>query len=1114
MKFRFARSSAWGWAIGSLLVLALVAGIVPQAFAILTGSTFEGSDGNLVVNTAGNTDWSNAPNRVRGDDLPSGAADNSFGQGTKEDDPNVTVVTGSIPPQKSDLTRFYVANEQVSNGNIFLYLAWERSNVLGSANMDFEINQKVQPDLTTTGPKTLVRTAGDLLITFDFTNGGGNPELGLLKWVTSGSTSQCFASNALPCWGNRVNLTQAGFAEGAVNAGTVTDPIANVSLDGLEFGEAAINLTGAGVFPAGVCEAFGSAFLKSRSSASFPAEVKDFVAPQPVSISNCPNLSITKTADNALVNAGDQIGFTITVKNDGQGPAQNVTLSDALPTGNGISWSISSINPAGSNCSISGSPQNLNCSGVSIPAGGSLIVHVVSGTTFASCATYPNSATATATSNPPVTASASTTVQCPALTITKTADPNPVSAGTNIGFTITVTNSSAAGTGTAKSVTLSDALPTGNGINWSVTSVNPANANCSISGSPQNLGCNFGDLAPGASASVHVTSPTTFASCATYPNTATAQATNHPSVTASASTTVQCPALTITKTADAASVSAGTNIGFTITVTNGSAAGTGTAKGVTLSDALPTGSGINWSVTSLSPPTASCLISGTPQNLGCNFGDLAPGGSASVHVTSPTAFASCATYPNTATAQATNHPQVQASASTTVQCPALSITKTADPNPVSAGTNIGFTITVTNSSVAGTGTATGVTLSDALPTGSGINWSITQATPTCSISGSPQTLNCSFGDLAPGTSASVHVTTPTTAASCATYSNTATAQATNHPQVQASDSTTVLCPSINISKTADASPISAGDTIGFVITVTNGGPGTASGVQVTDALPSNPGLNWSIDAINSDTGCSITSGTLTCSFGDLDPGASRHVHITSPTTFASCATIPNTASVTTSNDGSGNSTASVVVECPNLAIVKTAASHSVNAGDPIRFAITVSNGGPGIARGVTLNDPLPSGTGVVWSINPAYGGQGTCSINGAVGNQVLSCAIGDMAAGSSVTINLASPTTGQSAGTYLNTATATATNDGSVTSFDTLIVHAFRIVVLVCRQNADNSGYALYASTVIDGDTSASAMTPASVAGLTDAQVCGLDAHFDNKTVGSHGESINIPDNP
>jgi hypothetical protein len=303
MKLHFTRGRA-AFALGA--TAALILATATSASANLSGSNFESNDGNLIVNTAGNTDWINAPNRVRGDDLPSGGSDNSFGQGSKEDDPAVTVVTGSIPPQKSDLTRFYVANEFAANTN-FLYLAWERSNVLGSANMDFEINKLAQPNLTTTGSKTLNRSAGDLLITFDF-GGSGSPVLGLLKWVTAGASSQCFSSNSLPCWGNRVDLSAAGFADGAVNNVTVNDPIANVSLPAGTFGEAAVNLNAAGVFPAGTCTAFGSAFLKSRSSASFPAEVKDFVAPQPVDIRNCGKIVIHKVTQN-----GDAtFGYTTT----------------------------------------------------------------------------------------------------------------------------------------------------------------------------------------------------------------------------------------------------------------------------------------------------------------------------------------------------------------------------------------------------------------------------------------------------------------------------------------------------------------------------------------------------------------------------------------------------------------------------------------------------------------------------------------------------------------------------------------------------------------------------------------------------------------------------------
>jgi hypothetical protein len=354
----------------------LLAALVPNAEANLAGSTFEGNDGNMIVNTGGNTDWINAPNRVRGDDLASGSTDNSFGQGTKEDDPNVSVVTGSIPPQKSDLTRFYVASETAANGKVYMYLAWERSNVLGSANMDFEINKNAQPNLTTTGPKTLNRVAGDLLITFDFTNGGGNPVLGLLKWLTAANgnqASQCFSANALPCWGQRVNLSAAGFAEGAVNAGTISEAVAGGTLAGLEFGEAAINMTDAGIFPAGQCTAFGSAFLKSRSSASFPAEVKDFVAPQPVNIANCGKIIIRKVTENGdasfgYTTTGGLSPATFSLSNGGvqtyssatQVQAGNYSVTEStVPAG----WTLKSLTctatGTGTSFSVSGATTNI-----------------------------------------------------------------------------------------------------------------------------------------------------------------------------------------------------------------------------------------------------------------------------------------------------------------------------------------------------------------------------------------------------------------------------------------------------------------------------------------------------------------------------------------------------------------------------------------------------------------------------------------------------------------------------------------------------------------------------------------------------------------------------------
>ena len=306
----------------------------PGCTGALSPSTFAGGDGNLLTSptTFGTTDWENVAGLNPAFDLPSGTGDNSFGQGTKEDDPNVSVVTGSIPPNKSDLTRFYEASETVG-GNTYLYLAWERTNVLGSANFDFEFNQSAsQPDLTTTGKKTLNRTAGDLLVTYDFNNGGGRPALGLLSWLTSAATpvvpgfatNSCFSAHSFPCWGDQIVLNATNSIGAVNNLDSVTDPLFPNSanyinpLPALQFGEAAINLTGSGIFPPGTCEALNTAFVRSRSSASFTAEIKDFIAPIPVNISNCGAFAISKVSSKA--GGAPLAGATFTVKDSGGNP--------------------------------------------------------------------------------------------------------------------------------------------------------------------------------------------------------------------------------------------------------------------------------------------------------------------------------------------------------------------------------------------------------------------------------------------------------------------------------------------------------------------------------------------------------------------------------------------------------------------------------------------------------------------------------------------------------------------------------------------------------------------------------------------------------------------------
>ncbi|HWF57115.1 MAG TPA: hypothetical protein VG520_02045 [Candidatus Dormibacteraeota bacterium] len=810
----------------------------------------------------------------------------------------------------------------------------------------------------------------------------------------------------------------------------------------------------------------------------------------------CPGLHITKTADATPVSTGTPIGFQVTVSNSGPGTALGVTVNDPLPAGSGVSWSIAS--QTASACSITGTAptQTLTCSLGDMAATASYTIHITSSTTAASAGSYPNTATASSTNAPSVNASATIVVLPPNMMVAKSADHATVSAGSPIGFTVTITNpGTSTTTGTATNVTLTDPLPAGTGVSWSIAT--QSGTACSITGTvpSQSLGCSFSSFAINTSYSVHITSATAFASCAAYPNTATVGAGNQTgTVQSQATTTVQCPGLAITKTADATPVSTGTPIGFVVTVSNN---GTGTATAVTVNDPLPAGNGVSWSIASQT--ASACSITGPvgTQVLGCTLGDMAAPSSYSIHITSPTTAASAGSYPNTATASSTNAPSVNASATIVVLAPALSITKTADATPVSTGTTIGFTVTVSNADTGTTGTATSVTLHDPLPAGSGIDWVISPAYAgpgTCSITGSvgTQTLNCSFGNMGPGTSASVHISSATTAASAGTYPNTATASSTNGPSVNASATIVVLAPNMTVAKTADHATVSAGSAIGFTVTITNPGTstttGTATSVSLTDPLPAGTGVSWTITS-QTGTACSITgtapSQGLGCSFSTFAPGASYSVHITSATTFVSCAEYTNTATVGAGNQtGTVPSTATTTVQCPTLTITKTADATPVSTGTPIGFVVRVANGGPGTATDVTITDPLPAGTGVDWSI--ASQTASACSITGIVGSQTLVCSIGSMTADSSYTVHITSPTTSASAGTYPNTATVSASNAPSGNATATVVVQPPALTTTKTADSANVTSGSPVGFTMTVSNSSASGTGTATAVALND----------------------------
>ena len=264
----------------------------------LAGSNFEiDTDANLKVDDpAPSTDWAGVT-EIRKADTTSGPTDESFGQGTKEDTAVPTVVDGSIPPNKSDLKFFGLYQEGGSTSG-FLNLYWSRvQEPQGTTNMDFEFNQKRAAAGQGNGV-TPLRTAGDLLVIYDLAQGGTRPVLSLREWTGS-------------AWGPATDLTASGKATGSIN----TSPIPAGEADGLgahsarTFGEAQLALSA--IFDPTKCESFGSAYLKSRSSDSFTAALKDFVPPQAISLSNCGSVKITKTDDADPANPLEGAEFTL-----------------------------------------------------------------------------------------------------------------------------------------------------------------------------------------------------------------------------------------------------------------------------------------------------------------------------------------------------------------------------------------------------------------------------------------------------------------------------------------------------------------------------------------------------------------------------------------------------------------------------------------------------------------------------------------------------------------------------------------------------------------------------------------------------------------------------------
>ena len=686
------------------------------------------------------------------------------------------------------------------------------------------------------------------------------------------------------------------------------------------------------------------------------------------------DLSLTKTASNATTPVGQNVTFTLVLSNSGPSAATGVQVTDRLPAG----LTFVSASPAASYNASTGV-----WTAGSVASGGMKMLDIVA--TVGGAGPYTNVAQVTASdqsdpdsqpgnNDPSEDDQGSATVGGTAidLSVTKTVMPHTIRAGENATYTVTVRND---GSLAATGVVLSDVLPSG----LTFVSDNPSGA-YNMAGSDWAVG----DVPIGASRTLIV--EVTAATDGSFANTAQVSAANEPDLDStpgnndpneddqdSALLTVTPLAdLSVTKTVDDSSPVVGSNVVFTITVTND---GPSDATGVEVTD--PAVIGLDY-VSDTPSQGAFDPMTGV-----WTVGAIASGGSKTlqltarvtqVHTLTNTAQVTVSDQPDPDSAPGNNDPNEDDQASVNVNGTQidLMLAKSASSGAVNVGSSVTFTLAVTNSGTAG---ATGVEVTDRLPAG----LTFVSANPAADYNSA--TGVWTIGSVAIGQTKTLDIVARVTG--LGPYNNVAEVTAADQPDEDSTpangdageddqDNAVVkgLQADLSLGKLVNVTMASVGDNVVYTIVVTNAGPtaSTGSGISVGDRLP--PGVSFGM-ASESQGSYDAMMGVWT--LGALGVGQSATLTVVAEVTangpITNVAEIiaadqPDPNSTPNNNDPNENDQDSATINAnqpADLSLAKHVSDPAPTKGDVVTFTLALTNSGPSGATGVAVQDVIPAG---------------------------------------------------------------------------------------------------------------------------------------------------------